>query len=46
MPKFPPPPRIPQNRSAFSDAFAVTNRPSAVTTSAAMTLSIANPNLA
>ena len=32
-PKFPPPPRIAQNRSSCSRALAVRNRPSAVTTS-------------
>ena len=33
-PKFPPPPRSPQNRSGFSSALARTTLPSAVTTSA------------
>ncbi len=33
MPKFPPPPRTPQNRSGFSFSLAVTSSPSAVTRS-------------
>jgi predicted ATPase len=33
MPKFPPPPRTPQNRSLFSASLAVRNCPSAVTIS-------------
>src|SRR5215212_7825146 len=32
-PKFPPPPRIAQNRSGFTSSLAVTVRPSAVTSS-------------
>ena len=43
MPKLPPPPRSPQNRSAFSASFAWTRQPSAVTTSAATRLSHARP---
>jgi hypothetical protein len=46
IPKLPLPPRIPQKRSGFSEAFAVSRRPSAVTTSALMTLSRASPYLA
>ncbi len=42
-PKLPPPPRRPQNRSAFSSLLACTSRPSAVTTSADTRLSHANP---
>ena len=38
-PKLPPPPRSPQNRSAFSSALARTTLPSAVTTSAESRLS-------
>ena len=44
-PKFPPPPRMAQNRSAWSSLVARTRRPSARTTSAAMTLSTVMPNL-
>src|SRR6266542_6456695 len=42
-PKFPPPPRTAQNRSWFSSALAVTNRPSAKTMSTASRLSIVRP---
>src|SRR6202021_2331029 len=42
-PKFPPPPRTAQNKSEFSFALAVTNRPSASTISTASRLSIVNP---
>ena len=42
-PKFPPPPRIAQKRSAFSSSLARTKVPSASTTSAARTLSIERP---
>jgi hypothetical protein len=42
-PKFPPPPRIAQNRSLFSSALATTNLPSARTTSAARRLSMVRP---
>ena len=44
-PKLPPPPRMPQKRSGFSSALALTNLPSAVTTSAAMRLSTERPYL-
>ena len=44
-PKFPPPPRIAQNRSAFSSSLAVTKLPSASTMSTASRLSIARPYL-
>ena len=44
-PKLPPPPRTPQNRSAFSSALAVTNRPSASTTSTPSRLSMVRPYL-
>ena len=43
MPKFPPPPRSPQNRSGFSVALARSCRPSAVTTLADKRLSIVMP---
>src|SRR6201989_3618411 len=43
-PKLPPPPRNPQNRSAFSEELALTRRPSARITSAAIRLSSARPN--
>src|SRR6266550_429406 len=42
-PKFPPPPRIAQNRSGSSVALAFRIRPSAVTTSASSRLSHASP---
>ena len=42
-PKFPPPPRIAQNRSGFSDAEATRTSPSAVTTRAETRLSIVSP---
>ena len=45
MPKLPPPPRIAQNRSAFSVSDAVTTWPVAVTTRAARRLSAARPIL-
>ena len=45
IPKFPPPPRRPQNRSGFSSALALTNSPSAVTTSIEMSLSTDRPCL-
>src|SRR5204863_522167 len=45
MPKLPPPPLRPQKRSAFSLAFAVKRRPSAVTTSAETRLSTVRPCL-
>src|SRR3954468_2542779 len=44
IPKFPPPPRRPQNSSAFSPVLARTTAPSAVTTSYDTTLSQARPN--
>src|SRR5262245_7515525 len=44
-PKFPPPPRSAQNRSAFSLLLAVRTAPSAVTTSAEMRLSQLRPYL-
>src|SRR6266568_1969684 len=44
-PKLPPPPRSAQNRSWFCPAFAVTIRPSAVTTSTASRLSMVRPYL-
>ena len=44
-PKFPPPPRSPQNRSRSSSALARTTSPAAVTTSAAIRLSAASPCL-
>ena len=43
MPKLPPPPRIAQKRSGFSSSLAVTNSPSAVTTSAERRLSTVAP---
>ena len=43
MPKLPPPPLSPQNRSGFSSSLAVTTLPSAVTTSAETRLSQASP---
>ena len=43
MPKFPPPPRSPQKRSAFSVSLARTWLPSAVTTSAESRLSTVMP---
>jgi predicted AAA+ superfamily ATPase len=42
-PKFPPPPRTAQNRSAFSSVLAVTKLPSASTISTASRLSIVSP---
>ena len=45
MPKLPPPPRRPQNRSAFSSSLATTNSPSAVTTSHERRASMERPNL-
>jgi len=42
-PKLPPPPRSPQKSSGFSSPLALTIRPSAVTTSAAIRLSQARP---
>src|SRR5215469_9430656 len=42
-PKFPPPPRIAQNRSAFSSALATTKLPSASTISTESRLSIVSP---
>jgi hypothetical protein len=45
MPKFPPPPRIAQKRSALSVSLARRNSPSAVTMSAARRLSTVKPNL-
>ena len=45
MPKLPPPPRMPQNRSACSRSVARTTLPSARTTSAEMRLSQARPYL-
>src|SRR5215469_9232623 len=42
-PKFPPPPRIAQNKSGFSLALATTNLPSASTRSAASRLSMVRP---
>ncbi len=42
-PKLPPPPRIPQNSSAFSESLARTVSPDAVTTSAAIRLSMVRP---
>ena len=44
MPKFPPPPRNAQNRSVWELSLAVTNVPSASTTSAATRLSTVRPN--
>src|SRR5215468_4132176 len=44
MPKFPPPPRSAQNRSLLVSSLAVTNVPSASTTSAASRLSTVSPN--
>ena len=44
-PKFPPPPRSAQNRSLFELSLAVTNVPSASTTSADSRLSMVRPNL-
>ena len=44
-PKFPPPPRSAQKRSSFSLSLAVTNFPSAVTTSAERRLSQLSPYL-
>lgn len=43
MPKFPPPPRSAQNRSAFSVSLVVTKLPSASTTSADSRLSTVRP---
>lgn len=43
MPKFPPPPRMPQNSSALSSSLARTMLPSASTTSAETRLSQASP---
>ena len=43
MPKFPPPPRSAQNRSPWESSLAVTNVPSARTTSAAIRLSTVSP---
>ncbi len=43
MPKFPPPPRSAQNRSLYELSLAVTNVPSARTTSAASRLSTVRP---
>ena len=45
IPKLPPPPRRPQNRSGLLSALAVTSRPSAVTTSAEIRLSGVSPHL-
>ena len=45
-PKFPPPPRMAQNRSLFSSALAVTKLPSANTRSADSRLSMVNPYFA
>src|SRR5437868_11374209 len=45
MPKFPPPPRRPQNKPAFVPALAVTISPSAVMTSQQRRLSQVNPYL-
>src|SRR3989304_2311075 len=45
MPKLPPPPRRPQNRSAFSSSLAWTTSPSARTTSAPIMLSTVYPSL-
>ena len=45
MPKLPPPPRTPQNRSEFRSLLAWTNSPSAVTRSTEMSWSIDNPCL-
>ncbi len=42
-PKFPLPPRMPQNRSSFSSSLATRTRPSAVTTCAEIRLSQARP---
>ena len=44
-PKFPPPPRMAQNRSGSCSALTQRNRPSAVTTSKPVTLSAASPSL-
>ena len=44
MPKFPPPPRSAQNRSLCELSLAVTNAPSASTTSADSRLSTVRPN--
>ena len=43
-PKLPPPPRSAQNRSACELSLAVTNEPSARTTSAESRLSTVSPN--
>src|SRR6202049_1266574 len=43
-PKFPPPPRSAQNKSPCESSLAVTNVPSASTTSAASRLSTVSPN--
>src|SRR6185312_6722307 len=43
-PKFPPPPRIAQNRSLFSCSLAVRTWPSAVTISTDITLSMLRPH--
>ena len=45
MPKFPPPPRTAQNRSAFSSALATTKLPSASTMSTESRLSMVSPYL-
>src|SRR4029453_16287960 len=45
IPKLPPPPRTPQNRSAFRSALACKNSPSAVTRSTETSWSIDNPCL-
>src|SRR5256885_2232999 len=44
-PKFPPPPRTPQNKSGFSCSFACVTRPSAVTRSTPRRLSQARPRV-
>ena len=44
IPKLPPPPRTPQNRSAFSCSLARTNSPSAVIRSTESRLSMVSPN--
>ena len=43
-PKFPPPPRSPQNRSGLTSSLATTSSPSAVTTSQERRASIERPN--
>ena len=45
MPKFPPPPRSAQNRSAWSSEVARTSCPSGVTSSIAVTWLAASPCL-